>query len=112
MTAPTYIGTDRPVMLGDRGACTVANGQPGVLVSVWFDQQDPDRRRRGTIRWPNQTIENVYLDELHWVDPATTVDVELTDDLYQRLCKHAVSQLSEAELQAVATAVARGIEQR
>ncbi len=112
MTAPTYIGTDRPVMLGDRGACTVAGGQPGDLFSVWIDHRDPDLRRRGTIRWPNGTIENVWLDELHWVEPATTIEVELTDDLYERLCKHTVTQLSEAELQAVATAVARGIEQQ
>lgn len=111
MTAPTYIDTDRPVMLGDRGACTVADGQPGVVTNLWLDSEDGGQPR-GRIRWPNGTHENVWLDELHWVDPTTTVDVELTDDLYQRLCKHAVSQLSEAELQAVATAVTRGIEQQ
>ncbi len=106
----TYIGTDREVRLGDRGACTVADGVPGVITHMWANDEGDPPGARGTIRWPNDTTENVYLDELHWVEPERLVELYLTDEWVERLLSND-NTVNTDHLKALAAIVRKAITQ-
>lgn len=80
---PTYIDTDRTVAAGDRGACTVRNGEPGIVTSLRL--VEGGSRWDVSIQWPNLTTVDVSAHELYWVEPTTRVELYLTDEWLERL---------------------------
>lgn len=79
----------RPVAVGDRGACSVADGVPGLVVGLQAETNAHGHIQRwhAIIRYPNHrtVIQDAY--KLYWVEPTRELTVYLPEELYQRLAQ-------------------------
>lgn len=79
---PNYVGTDRPVAIGDRGACPVPGGAGGLVISLRAYTQGGGNQITAwsvKLRYPNGTVEELDAHELHWIEPTREFEIYLTD---------------------------------
>lgn len=97
---PTYFNTDgRPVAIGDRGACTVDGGVPGLVFGLYAHTDHPSgliTRWEARIRWPSHTTEVVNAAQLFWVPPEISITLSFTEEWFERLL-HTFHPLSPDE---------------
>lgn len=79
---PVYLETDRPVEIGDRGACPVVGGVGGLVIGLNANDNGLGILVgwNARLRYPNYRVEVHDAERLYWVEPHRCLDVYLLDE--------------------------------